>query len=394
MSARLRAVALSLLVGACSRHQRAPLPPPADVRGGEDGFLKGQLHLHSNRSGDSATPPEEVVRWYAARGYDFIVFTDHDRVTAPPSTASMLVIPGVELTQNLRHCTPPPPPGLKCLLHVNALFVRPPFAGLVPWGWPGGDDRLGRYRRALAVTKELGGIAQLNHPNFHYAADARLVTALAADGLTLMEVANQAWDSNNEPTDGHPSTEAIWDAVLSTGATLYGTATDDAHHYDDADAARARGDEVFVGDLGFVMVRARKDPAAIRDALARGDFYASTGPPPRWSSRPRTARRGRTASPSSGSTAASWHGRRDGAPASRWRTPPAATCGRWSSTIAAAKPGSSRSASPEDGGRAPAPPGRGAAWAPTGCDLRVTSLRGGSTPPRPRCTRTAPPGPA
>ena len=277
MSARLRAVGLSLLVGACSRHQRAPLPPPADVRGGEDGFLKGQLHLHSNRSGDSATPPEEVVRWYAARGYDFIVFTDHDRVTAPPSTASMLVIPGVELTQNLRHCTPPPPPGLKCLLHVNALFVRPPFAGLVPWGWPGGDDRLGRYRRALAVTKELGGIAQLNHPNFHYAADARLVTALAADGLTLMEVANQAWDSNNEPTDGHPSTEAIWDAVLSTGATLYGTATDDAHHYDDADAARARGDEVFVGDLGFVMVRARKDAAAIRDALARGDFYASTG---------------------------------------------------------------------------------------------------------------------
>lgn len=32
-----------------------------------------------------------------------------------------------------------------------------------------------------------------------------------------------------------------------------------------------------IGDLGFVMVRARKEPAAIRDALVRGDFYASTG---------------------------------------------------------------------------------------------------------------------
>jgi hypothetical protein len=34
---------------------------------------------------------------------------------------------------------------------------------------------------------------------------------------------------------------------------------------------------VFPGDLGYVMVRARKDPAAIRAALERGDFYASTG---------------------------------------------------------------------------------------------------------------------
>ena len=38
-----------------------PVAPEAGVR-----FLKGQLHLHSNRSGDSDTPPEEVVRWYAA----------------------------------------------------------------------------------------------------------------------------------------------------------------------------------------------------------------------------------------------------------------------------------------------------------------------------------------
>lgn len=268
---------LALGLGGCSRRAVvAPRPPESTIRG-EAGFLKGQLHLHSNRSGDGATPPADVVRWYEARGYDFIVFTDHNRVTAPPSTASMLVIPGVELTQNLRQCEPPAPPGVGCLLHVNALFVTPPLAGLVRWEPADGDDRLGRYRRALAATRTLGGIAQLNHPNFHYAADAPLVTALAGDGLELMEIANQAWDSNNEPRDGHPSTEAIWDAVLSAGATVYGTATDDAHHYDDAAAARARGDDVFVGDLGFVMVRARKEPAAIRDALARGDFYASTG---------------------------------------------------------------------------------------------------------------------
>ncbi|HET6282274.1 MAG TPA: hypothetical protein VFH73_15015 [Polyangia bacterium] len=252
--------------------------PRQEVLSGEGGFLKGQLHLHSNNSGDSATPPGEVVRWYQSHGYDFIVFTDHERVTTLPSTASMLVIPGVELTQNLKQCEPPPPPGLGCLLHVNALFVPRPPGGAVPWPPAVGIDRIGRYRRALAVTKALAGIAQLNHPNYDYSADAPLVAQLAGEGLTLLEIANEASDSNNDPQDGrHPSTEAIWDAALTAGATVFGTATDDAHHYDDATAVQARGEPAFVGDRGFVMVRARKDPGAIRAALERGDFYASTG---------------------------------------------------------------------------------------------------------------------
>ena len=124
----------------------------------------------------------------------------------------------------------------------------------------------------------MDGLAQLNHPNFHYGADGPLVAALARDGLTLLEIANASWDSNDTPDDkGRPTSEAIWDEALTAGATLYGTATDDAHHYFDARAVAARGEPVFTGDRGFVMVRARKDPAAIRDALARGDFYSSTG---------------------------------------------------------------------------------------------------------------------
>ena len=93
-----------------------------------------------------------------------------------------------------------------------------------------------------------------------------------------MEIANRSWDSNDVPADrGRPSTEALWDQALTAGANVFGTATDDAHHYFDAAAAGARGEPVFPGGLGFVMVRAAKQPGAIRDALARGDFYASTG---------------------------------------------------------------------------------------------------------------------
>ena len=68
------------------------------------------------------------------------------------------------------------------------------------------------------------------------------MAALARDGLTLMEIANQSWDSNDTPDEkGRPTSEAIWDAALTAGATMYGTATDDAHHYFDAAAQGGPG---------------------------------------------------------------------------------------------------------------------------------------------------------
>ena len=254
----------------------APKRPPESAP--TPGWLKGQLHLHSDASGDSQTPAADVARWYAERGYDFIVFTDHNRITMGPAVDEMLVLPGVEITQNLARCSPSPAPGHQCLFHVNALAVDPArgpaAARLAP---PTSGDRVSHYAHAVDVTRALGGVAQLNHPNFHYGANADQIRELTRRGLVLFEVANEAWDSNNEGDARHPSTVEIWDAVLTDGGRLYGTATDDAHHYDDAARLRVRGEPVFTGDRGFVMVRAERDPDAIREALARGDFYASTG---------------------------------------------------------------------------------------------------------------------
>lgn len=276
MSRRRWVVVVAALVvldgGGCDKTPRASAPPasPAPT------WLKGQLHAHTDNSGDGRTAPAEVARWYAARGYDFIVFTDHNVVTPGLRSGELLALPGVELTQNLETCEPPPAAGQHCLLHVNALIVDAGHDAEVTLP----ADTTAReaiYGASVEWARAHGAVAQLNHPNFHYAADAATIARLARRGLVLLEIANEAWDSENAGDATHPSTEALWDAVLSEGVTVYATATDDAHHYDDADAVRAAGGHPFTGDHGFVMVHAAKDPSSIREALRRGDFYASTG---------------------------------------------------------------------------------------------------------------------
>lgn len=240
-------------------------------------WLKVQLHMHTANSGDSETPVAEALRWYAGRGFDAVVVTDHNFVTAPVSAGAMLAAAGIELTQNLEACDPAPEPGLQCLLHVNALLVDPARAGRFVFPAATSARRVALFGRAIRAAEELGGVAMLNHPNFHYAADAGLLAELAGSGLVLFELANDAIDSNNAGDAGHPSTEALWDDALGRGARLFAVATDDAHHYFDEAAVTARGETAYTGDRGFVMVQAEKEPAAIRAALRRGDFYASTG---------------------------------------------------------------------------------------------------------------------
>jgi hypothetical protein len=147
----------------------------------------------------------------------------------------------------------------------------------IEWGPLSSLRRVDLYGRAVDRAIALGGVAQLNHPNFHYGADVDVIVALSKRGLSLMEIANQAVDSANEGDARHPSTEALWDEALRRGARVYATASDDAHNYSDADRVRARGEIAYVGDRGFIMVRADKTAASIKKAIAAGDFYSSTG---------------------------------------------------------------------------------------------------------------------
>jgi hypothetical protein len=235
-------------------------------------YLRGSTHVHARPSGDADAPLADVIRWYEDHGYDFIVLTDHNRVSPVDApTRSLIVIPGVELTHNSNDCLGPPPPVAepKCRTHINAIGVREHPDGKLAWDAHATRERLGTYTLALDEAKALGGLAQLNHPQWHWGMTAELLVALASRGARLYEVWNRQFPTWNAGDAEHPSTEALWDAALTQGATLWGVASDDAHDY--------TGTGTYPAGGAYVMVHAARRADAILAALAIGDFYASTG---------------------------------------------------------------------------------------------------------------------
>jgi hypothetical protein len=65
----------------------------------------------------------------------------------------------------------------------------------------------------------------------------------------------------------------MWDALLTAGKRVYGIAVDDSHHL-----KRPWDTDIAPPGKAWVVVRAEKaDAQSILTALARGEFYASTG---------------------------------------------------------------------------------------------------------------------
>ena len=248
-------------------------------------WLRGSTHVHARPSGDSSAEIPDVIAWYEQRGYDFIVLTDHNRVSevsaaqgtagapavrVPADGRGLIVLAGIELTHNPATCEPPPPaPDGRCRVHVNAIGVTARPSERLEWAERQSALRLDQYTRALHTARQLGGLAQLNHPQWHWGMSAELLAQLAGRGALLVEIANAQFARWNAGAPPYPSMDELWDAALATGVTLWGVASDDAHSYDGAGPYPAGG--------GWVMVQAEREPAAILAALAAGQFYSSTG---------------------------------------------------------------------------------------------------------------------
>jgi hypothetical protein len=234
-------------------------------------WLKGSTHVHAKPSGDSAEPVEGVVRWYEDRGYDFIVLTDHNRVTSVPTPPRLIVIPGVELTHNRKDCEPPGDESRQCRIHINAIGVTARPDGKLEWTDYKERQRVALYEKAYATAKGIGAsVIQINHPQYYWGMTPEVLIAIGK-GAQLVEIANVQFAKWNQGDATHLSTEALWDAALGAGVSLWGVATDDAHDYDEPGKGR------YPAGGGWVVVKAKRDAQAILTALATGRFYSSTG---------------------------------------------------------------------------------------------------------------------
>ena len=233
-----------------------PSPPPEAAR-----WFKGNTHTHTlNSDGDST--PDEVVRWYREHGYQFLVLTDHNFLTAVEALNALhgadqkfLVIKGEEVTDVFKGAP----------LHVNGLDVE---RKIDPQG---GTSVVDVLQRNVDAVRQQKGVPHINHPNFRWAITREELQQVRDN--RLFEIFNGHPQVNNVGGGGVPGLEEVWDAILSNGTLLYGIAVDDAHTF-----KQPGNPDVAGPGRGWVVVRAaRLDSRAILAALERGDFYASTG---------------------------------------------------------------------------------------------------------------------
>ena len=224
-------------------------------------WFKGNIHTHTNES-DGDSSPERVVSLYKRHEYDFLVLSDHNHLTVlkhghdDRHTNSPLMIPGEEVTVALNKG--------KTAVHINGIgitrVVEPIDATTI----------ISTLQANINTILEAGGIASLNHPNYTWAFDHEAINQIT--GASLLEIFNGHPKSNNYGTPNKPSCEEIWDGVLSSGKVIFGVATDDAHEFDDF------GHNLSNPGRGWLMVKAdHLSTESVLEALASGNFYASTG---------------------------------------------------------------------------------------------------------------------
>jgi predicted metal-dependent phosphoesterase TrpH len=206
-------------------------------------WLRGNLHCHTTAS-DGRRSAQEAVDWFRDAGYHFLALTDHNTVVDPAAVAAggLCLLPATELTAAGGE--------LGGSYHLIALGVTP-GVDLPPAATPAPV--------AAAWLRERGAVVFIAHPVWSGLTVADLL-AVPAHGIEVFN-GGTVLDSQKGEAAAH------WDEGLARGARWWGLAVDDTHWH-----TIDRG-------TGWVMARAPEPtPAALLEALARGHFYATSGP--------------------------------------------------------------------------------------------------------------------
>jgi hypothetical protein len=132
---------------ATDRAPYAPVTLPASSSGPR--FFAGDLHVHSEDSGDARPGLAEIAAFARGRGLDFVVLTDHNTTAqvekigaAQPAIDDVLLVPGMEFTTYAGH--------------LNAFGATLPV-----------DHKLGlttSLDEAVAALSAQGALVSINHP--------------------------------------------------------------------------------------------------------------------------------------------------------------------------------------------------------------------------------------
>lgn len=164
--------------------------------------VRGDLHVHSSYSHDSAVPAEKVIEDSAKTGYDFIALTEHNTINhlkKDLSTKEVTVLPGYELTLSTGH--------------INLFGVR------------SFEERISMIKASeitefLNYFHDLGGYAQINHPN-----DPLYSAEFGYDiPMDFIEV----WNNSKFGEDDKKTLED-WHNLLCEGRKIVATGGTDEH---------------------------------------------------------------------------------------------------------------------------------------------------------------------
>jgi predicted metal-dependent phosphoesterase TrpH len=206
-------------------------------------WLRGNLHCHTTAS-DGRLSPQATAEWFRGAGYDFLALTDHNTVVDPAAVdaGGLCLIPATELTAAGG--------ALGGSYHLVALGLEPGI-GLPPPATPA--------PQSAAWLRRQGAVVFVAHPVW---------SGLTVDDLLAVPAHGiEAYNGGTVLDSQKGEALAHWDEGLARGARWWGLATDDTHWH-----TVDRG-------TGWVVVRAPEaTPAALLGALARGHFYATSGP--------------------------------------------------------------------------------------------------------------------
>lgn len=215
-------------------------------------FWRGNLHTHSTLS-DGRLAPDQVVEAYKAKGYDFMMMSEHfleryawpvaDTRSARSNRFTTLI--GAEL-----HA---PVTEVGELWHILAAGLPLDFA-------PAAADETGASLARRAA--QAGAFVGIAHPAW---SQLTIEDGRAIDAAHAVEVYNHGCAVECDRGDGW----YLMDQLLNDGRRLTAFATDDAHF--------THGEQDAFG--GWVEVRAESlEPESLIAALKSGQYYATQGP--------------------------------------------------------------------------------------------------------------------